>query len=201
MNKLELLIPGQFYHIFNRGNNKENIFFENKNYVYFLRLYEKYIYSIADTYAYCLLKNHFHFLLKIKEEELLPERFKLDNKKLSIPFSNFFNSYSKSINSMYKRTGSLFQERFKRKSITSDKYLMEVIFYIHSNPQKHKLIKDYREYHYSSYKSFLSEKKSKLARTEALDLFGGIENFINFHEDMSLISNYSIDLSEKADFI
>jgi putative transposase len=57
---------GQYYHIYNRGNNRENIFFEERNYRYFLRLYVKYAEPVADTYAYCLLRNHFHFLVRIK---------------------------------------------------------------------------------------------------------------------------------------
>jgi putative transposase len=51
--------PGVIYHVFNRGNNKENIFFEEENYRYFLELLKKHLLPIADIYAYCLLKNHF----------------------------------------------------------------------------------------------------------------------------------------------
>ena len=61
------LQPGVYYHIYNRGNNRENLFLENRNYPYFLTLYEKHIEPIADTYAYCLMRNHFHLLVKIKE--------------------------------------------------------------------------------------------------------------------------------------
>ncbi len=60
---------GQYYHIYNRGNNRENIFIEERNYRYFLKLYAKYIEPIAHTYAYCLLRNHFHFLVRIKTVE------------------------------------------------------------------------------------------------------------------------------------
>ena len=61
------MTPGQYFHIYNRGNNGEDIFLEARNYAYFLKLYQKYICPIADTYAYCLLKNHFHFLIRIKD--------------------------------------------------------------------------------------------------------------------------------------
>ena len=63
------LQPDMYYHIYNRGNNRENLFVEERNYPYFLRLYAKHIEPIADTYAYCLLKNHFHLCVKIKTEE------------------------------------------------------------------------------------------------------------------------------------
>jgi len=58
---------GLYYHIYNRGNNRENIFLEERNYRYFLQLYLKYIEPIAWTFAYCLLRNHFHFLVRIKD--------------------------------------------------------------------------------------------------------------------------------------
>ncbi len=54
------LKPGVYYHIFNRGTNRENVFIEERNYRYFLQLYLKYIEAVAETFAFCLLKNHFH---------------------------------------------------------------------------------------------------------------------------------------------
>jgi putative transposase len=63
------LSPGGYYHIFNRGNNGENVFLEKRNYPYFLSLYTKYIEPIAETFAFCLLRNHFHLLVRIKTEE------------------------------------------------------------------------------------------------------------------------------------
>jgi putative transposase len=60
---------GKYYHIYNRGNNREYLFCTYENYNNFLRLYEKYIYPIADTYAWVLMKNHFHLLVRIREEE------------------------------------------------------------------------------------------------------------------------------------
>ena len=66
------LIPGVTYHIYNRGNNGETIFPEERNYEYFMQLYGKYISPIADTFAYCLMPNHFHFLIRIKGEDDLP---------------------------------------------------------------------------------------------------------------------------------
>lgn len=67
------LLYDTYYHIYNRGTNRENIFVQEHNYEYFLKLYEKHISPIAETFAYCLLRNHFHISVKIKtEEEILP---------------------------------------------------------------------------------------------------------------------------------
>jgi len=63
------LQQGVFYHIYNRGNNRENIFIEERNYILFMKQYSRYIFPVADTYAYCLLRNHFHFLVRIKTEQ------------------------------------------------------------------------------------------------------------------------------------
>ena len=60
---------GKYYRIYNKGLNSCKLFEETTNYNHFLSLYEKYIHPIADTYAYCLMKNHFHFLVRIKEEK------------------------------------------------------------------------------------------------------------------------------------
>ena len=53
----------QLYHIYNQGNNKQQIFFSHENYLYFLQHYRKTVNPFADTIAYCLMPNHFHFLV------------------------------------------------------------------------------------------------------------------------------------------
>ncbi len=69
MHTVTPLTPGHYYHIYNRGNNKENLFLEERNYRYFLQLYIQHIFPIADTFAYCLLRNHFHLFVRVKTEE------------------------------------------------------------------------------------------------------------------------------------
>jgi putative transposase len=147
-----------FYHVFNRGNNRENIFKEDPNYSYFLRLYIRYVSPIADTWAYCLLQNHFHFFVKIKTEteiiDVLGISSRDESRLLHTPsrhFSNFFNAYSKTINRTYHRTGSLFQHPFKRIAVSDQQYFCHVIAYIHQNPQRHGLVSDFREWPYSSF--------------------------------------------------
>ena len=59
---------GKFYHIYNKGVNSCDLFYESTNYEHFLKLYDTYISPVADTYAWVLMKNHFHLLIRIKEE-------------------------------------------------------------------------------------------------------------------------------------
>ncbi|MBK5213417.1 MAG: transposase [Flavobacteriaceae bacterium] len=165
--KQDVIELGTAYHIFNRGNNRENIFFEDKNYLYFLHLLKTHIFPIADIYAYCLLKNHFHLLLRIKDENEVLERFK---DKPYLAFSNMFNAYTKAINKMYSRSGSLFQEHLKRKRINDEKHLIKVLAYIHLNPVKHGFTEDYKEYPHSSFKAFVSNKDSNIDKRTIFDL-------------------------------
>lgn len=197
----EPLQPGTFYHIYNRGNNKEKIFKEARNYAYFLKLFHKYISPVADTYAYCLLGNHFHFLIRTKGEDEIHENLNVKgviagrnrtpltlegtyaSKLISNQFAKLFNSYTQSINKAYGRTGSLFENPFRRISVESDAYLSRLIAYIHRNPQKHGLIEDFTQYPHSSYQShrFL-EKPTKLRRDEVLKWFGDAQKYQSFHK-------------------
>ena len=170
--KYELLQSNKYYHIFNQGNNGENIFIEEMNYFYFLKLVKKHLLPVVQVLSYCLLKNHFHLLIKTKEAE--------EERSISKSFSNFFNSYSKSINKKYNRTGSLFRDRFKRVCISEEKYLKELIIYINLNPIYHGFVSDVKTYKYSSYLTLISNKETLLERKEVIDLFGDQENFI-FH--------------------
>ena len=175
---------GCYYHIYNRGNNKESIFKDELNYAYFLKLWRKYISPIADTYAYCLLDNHFHSMIRIKEDVAIKPKESLG--RMNLPeqqFANFFNAYAKGINSRYSRTGKLFEERFNRKLIDKPEYFTQLIYYIHANPQKHGFINDFRQYKHSSFSSFLSKSPTALMRNEVIEWFGGENNFEEFHSE------------------
>ena len=183
------LLPGVYYHIYNRGNNCENLFLEERNYPYFLTLYAKHIEPIADTYAYCLMRNHFHFSLRIKtEEEYVEETSRVSETREvlrkynpSQQFSNLFNAYAKAINKGYSRTGSLFEERFGRIPVTSSSYFETLIFYIHFNPQKHRFVSDFRDWSWSSYHALIGNGPTKLKRDEVLNIFGNVKGFEEFH--------------------
>jgi len=192
----ETFEAGHYYHIYNRGNNKEDIFMENKNYNFFLFRLKKYILPIADVYAYCLLKNHFHIVLRIKSEGDLPGTFK---NKIHLPFSNFFTAYAKSINTAYGRTGSLFQEHLQRSKIEKDEYLKQVILYVHLNPVKHKFTNDFKTYIFSSYKTFLSDKPTSIDREYILELFEGKENFEFCHSESSIKYENVVEEIDKMD--
>ena len=178
-----------YYHICNRGNNRETLFKEERNYRYFLKLYAKHVEPIADTFAYCLLPNHFHLLVRIKGEEEIEaqtqtlkvsETFRV--LKPSQQFSNLFNAYTKAINKAYGRTGGLFEHPFGRIPVDSDTYFTQLIVYIHQNPQRHGLIANFRDWPYSSYQTLFSTQPTRLKREMVIDWFDGTERVSAQHE-------------------
>ena len=184
------LLHGNYYHIYNRGNNGIDIFLETENYYHFLRLYAKYIEPIADTYAWCLLKNHFHILVRIKEkEEIIASDLTYnttEKPKVIEPyrqFSHFFNAYTQAINKRHKRTGSLFEKNYERKPVNSEVYFQQLIFYIHNNPVHHGFVKQMSLYPWSSYDSIISDKPTMLKRNEVLLLFEDKESFLSYHNN------------------
>lgn len=191
------LFPSQYYHIYNRGNNRENLFYKEENYHFFLKKYDYYLSDYLETYAYCLLPNHFHLLVKVKPLEM----FKFSNflklgKPLEDPseivseaFRRFFMSYSKAINKQSARTGSLFQKNFKRKLIEQDAYLLTCAKYIHQNPQKHGICDDFKTYQYSSYGRILIEKPTKLMKKEVINWFGNNDSYKQLHDTFNIDNN------------
>lgn len=167
---------GKYYHIYNRGNNKQNIFIEEQNYWYFLRLMKKHLGNSIHVYAYCLLPNHFHMLVS----------FENGLERIHQPLANLFNSYSKAFNSKYGRSGSLFQKHLKRKVIDTEDSFRELILYIHLNPEKHGINDHFYEYNFSSYKSYLSINSSMLRRDEVIEMFGDKPNFEYCHNQKSI---------------
>jgi putative transposase len=182
-----LLEPGNFYHIHNRGNNGQKIFFEPENYLFFLHRYHQYIYPFGETIAWVLLRNQFHFLIYVRpNDEVLLD--KVEYRATEIPkridvhlqFGHFFNSYAKAINKRYNRTGSLFEKNFNRK-LVPDFAFKPLILYIHYNPVKDGLCENLSDYRWSSYESILSDRTTSLNREFVLKLFKNRDEFKLFH--------------------
>jgi REP element-mobilizing transposase RayT len=202
------LLPEQYYHVYNRGNNQENVFYTPENGLHFLRLYTKYLRPLLDTCAYCLLPNHFHLLVRVKAfEDILVAAETAEGKNLlglealathvaegavadaaqcvadmvSNQFRLCFMAYAKAINKQEGRTGSLFQKNFKRLVVASDAHLLNLVLYIHANPQLHGLCGDFRDWRDSSYGAMCSEAPTRLCRAEVLGWFGGLTAFEEHH--------------------
>jgi putative transposase len=187
LQKIEKLVFGSYYHIYNRGINSCNIFKEPENYEYFLGLYDHYIGPVADTFAWVLMPNHFHFMVRIKEEDEIAALHLTGLKNLSGVkpphqyFSNFFNAYSKAINKRFLRHGALFERPFKRKMVDHPAYLKQAILYIHDNPVHHGFCDHPLDYPWSSYLTCISVSPSRLHRETVVGWFDNIANFKYLH--------------------
>ncbi len=170
--------PNCLYHLYNRGNQKRNIFVDFYDYLYFLkRLKEncdKYDFSII---AYCLMPNHFHLLVK----QLLEN----PPSKIMSPLTT---SYSKSFNKKYNSIGHLFQDRYKQKIVTVDEYLHYLVDYIHLNPVKENLCKQPEDYPYSSYREHTNTARHRYCDRKLLAPLGlNKRTFLEMMENASQI--------------
>jgi len=159
----------RYYHLYNRGNNHDLLFYKEPNYHYFLKRYSDFLSDHVSTYAYCLLPNHFHLLIKTNTHDVSKQLRRL------------FQSFALSINKQENRSGSLFTKYFRRILVKDNEYLKYLIFYIHYNPEKHHTCNNFKEYKHSSYQSLLSNSETNPSREEIFEWFGGREEFIDFH--------------------
>lgn len=199
--------PGKTYHLYTHANGLENLFGSEENYRFFLKRYEHFIPSIANTLAYCLMPNHIHFLIRIKSEEELYssfgkfETFQKMEARISKQFANLFSSYTQAFNKMYQRKGSLFIPNFKRKEISDSKYYSRVILYIHANPIHHGFVKELTDWAWSSYTVILTRQNHLVQSQEVLEWFGGLDQYILFHQKPIKVRNEKDDLFERDDFV
>ncbi len=187
------LVPDSYYHLFNRGNNRQDVFFQDWDYRLFLMRCPRFVDPVAEVYAYCLLPNHFHMLIRIRSrQELMPGLLHKDvNRKKTIrsvedyvsdQFSNWFNSYTRTTNKYRRRDGNLFKRPFQRKEVDTPEYFKRLVRYIHWNPQYHGLVDDFRTWKYSSYHAMLCTEPTRLQREAVLARFGGVAGFRAWHE-------------------
>ena len=148
---------GSFYHVYNRGNRKQQIFLGYKDYERFLNKTLEYKKKFnVNIVAFCLMSNHFHFLI----QQLSPNT-------ISKFFSDLCNSYSRYFNTKYETVGGLYQGRFKAKRIDKDEYLIHVSRYIHLNPvglfgPSENLVSNLLAYRWSSLQYYLSSSKNEI---------------------------------------
>jgi putative transposase len=162
---------GEYYHVFNRGNNKQPIFMDDADYLNFIKRCKLVLGKISDPklnikplpegcldiVCYCLMPNHFHFLIK-QNGDIGIDRFIT---KVCTSYAHFFNK-------KYERVGNLFQDAFKAKLVDTDTYLNYLSAYIHNNPPKP------AEYSFSSFQDITGLRSGTLCNTNIL--LGMFEN-------------------------
>lgn len=156
-----LVFENAFYHVFNRGINKQPIFLKKADYLFFLNklhdLKKKYDHSI---YAFCLMPNHFHISIQTRKTPI------------SKILSSLSTSYSMYFNRAYSHFGPVFQNRFKSILIEKDSYFLQISKYIYLNPVKAGLVKDPIDYPYSSVREVLGREPLHFLDKDIVRLIG-----------------------------
>lgn len=141
---------GSFYHIYNRGNDKRIIFFEERNYQFFIEKIKRYIEPHCEILAWCLMPNHFHLLIMATTSSLVIVRENpIPINALTEEFRMLLSSYTKAIQKQEGTVGNLFQQKTKFKC--ADQYPTEVFHYIHQNPLRAGLCNTLDDYRWSSF--------------------------------------------------
>ena len=149
----------KYFHLYNRTNNKELLFRNEENYIYFLKKYRHYFDTEFDTISYCLMPTHFHFLIKVTG-------FDTDNIKRKIGI--FLRSYTNAFNKKFERTGSLFQQKTKTKLIDKDDYFKTLVIYIHQNPLRSGLVVKQEDWKFSSFNDFVGFRNGLLPKYDII---------------------------------
>ena len=175
----------ELYHIYNRGNNQQRIFFSSDNYLFFLKKVRRFILPHCDILGYCLMPNHFHFLIRSDDRTIATKQIGSSAKNiLSEGIRHLLSSYTQAINKQKGFTGSLFQQNTKAKAIVkgSKNYDQVCLHYIHQNPLKGKLVDKMEDWEYSSFKDYCGQRNGTLCDKELaariLDL-----NLRSFYQD------------------
>jgi putative transposase len=184
-NVIKEFAEDQFYHVYNRGVDKRDIFLDDDDYSVFLGLLKKYLtgkdsnkthrHSFkslkgqVELHSYCLMPNHFHLLFYQKDMDAITKLMRRVN-----------TGYVMYFNGRYGRVGALFQGKLKAAHVNADDYLHHISRYIHMNPE------DYQKWKYSSLGYYLGKKKTPewLKTKRILSLFyDDPKEYLQFIED------------------
>ena len=164
-----------------RGINRQQIFEDTEDNLRFLETLSKYKLQCGyEIYAYCLMGNHVHILLKEGKEDL------------TLMLKRIAGSYVYWYNWKYRRSGHLFQDRFKSEPVEDNEYFLSVIRYIHQNPVKAGLCKNIDQYKFSSYNEYV--KSSYVVNTEFCLGIIDKEQFIEFNNEYN--EDICLDIQE-----
>ena len=192
--------PGTYFHIYNRGNKKEDVFVDESDFRFFLLKLKQYLFPNEkdksrisllpqDSFSivsYCLMPNHFHLLLR---------------QNLDIPTSKLLlrvcTSYSKYFNKKYDKVGHIFQDQFKQVTVGDDDYLKWLTCYIHQNPKVAGMVKKSEHYKWSSYPEFLGISTYVMCDKDiVLGQFKNKSEFKDFTESSLNLLKDNLELEE-----
>lgn len=182
---------GYYYHIYNRGVEKRSIFENSRDYGRFIKTIKyyqvegpkpklsKFLNSstfklelnkkIVEIICYCLMPNHFHLLIKQLQDGGITEFI-----------SKLSNSYTKYYNTKHTRVGPLLQGEFKAVLVEKDEQFTHLSRYIHLNPIASLLVKDLKDYRWSSYDEYINNSSGICSKEEVLNFFKNPKDYQQF---------------------
>jgi REP element-mobilizing transposase RayT len=187
---------GGYYHIYNRGNNKQDVFKEDADYLLFLSRLRECLFPAANAakmpivrassiaprrtvlpsgafelVCYCLMPNHLHLLMK--QCGIVP---------ISTLMTKLCTGYSKCFNLKYERVGQVFQDQFKAIEVNSNEYLIWLSAYIHNNPVVAGFTQNPQDWRWSSYGEYFRREQGALCDIGVVrsqfQSFGDYEKFV-----------------------
>jgi putative transposase len=168
-----LFAPGLLYHVIVRGNQRRKTFLSGADYQAYLERLGRYRGKFGHTiHAYCLMPNHVHLLVESSSEPLA--KF----------MQGLQQSYSQYYNLRHRKTGHVFQGRYKAIVCEKDEYLLQLIRYIHLNPVRAGIVKEPEQYDYSGHQAYLEGKATEVIDPrKVLGLMGGKARYQAFIRD------------------
>jgi len=190
--------PNHLYHIYNQGNNRQKIFFSERNYLFFKEKIREYLLPYTNILGWVLMPNHFHLMVEVARVGATPSH--PDTKTTPTPTLNhsigiMLRSYTRAINKQEQRSGALFREETKAKCLSSpgaitpswykesgitiintipieDQYPQVCLNYIHRNPLKAGLSGTIADWPYSSYHEYIGNIEDGLINKKSVAYWG-----------------------------
>ena len=150
-------LPDLIYHILNRGNNRQVVFIEDKDYLRYLEILKRYKEKFQfKIFAYCLMTNHIHLILQISDKATISKIMQ----SITIAHTRYYH-YT------YHSSGHVWQGRFRSPLVSSDEYLLAAMRYVEQNPLRAGIVDDLKDYPYSSFIANTTQGQDDLVDKEA----------------------------------
>jgi putative transposase len=213
-------VQGEYYHVYNRGNGKMNIFRDEEDFNLFLFRLEENLFPMQNTGS-----AEERLLQRMKLQQKYPNRYIraelpansfnivsyclmpnhfhiIIRQNADIPVSKLISkvctSFSKYFNKKYSNVGSVFQDRFKAIRVDNNDYLLWLSAYIHQNPVVAGLVRNINDYKYSSYLDYISDRNNRICDKSLI--LGMFENkkgdYIQFVKDSFELIKLKKELSD-----
>ena len=187
---------GRIYHIYNQGNNRQKIFFERENYLFFLKKMHEYLPPHCHVLAWCLMPNHFHWMVELTNlnathdaTHRMTRSHPMSERTLNNSIAIILRSYTRAINKAQNKTGSLFRAKTKAECLTcidgitpaffntnygtlinisnpEKEYPQQCFNYIHDNPVKAGLVENPEDWEFSSFSDYYGIRNGTLVNKE-----------------------------------